>query len=773
MRISRRLFGLYLATLAALAFTPARAENHAVLIGVSKYDNPRITQLSAPGNDVRRVWKMLTTGGRFAPENIVVLANDTDAFNITVPRRQDPTAANILAALDAMARTVKEGDFVVFYFSGHGTFAVQPPPKSANAFLEPDGHDEVLLAQDAGQQNLVTKQIPGGILDDVLKEKLDAIREKATVWAIIDSCHAGGATRSISDDIVYKSVDPSVLGVEPLSSTPPVPAAPAAVSVEEAMAGQKSKTEWIAQRTGAKPLIAFLAAAEDAKAIERRMMVPGEAGTHHSLFTHFFLEVLARRGWDSYRQIAIATTQRLAQESKDLPVPVFEGALEERPFDGLGGGVPGWPAAFDKDSGEIRIGAGLLAALRPKAIVQLKRGGQSIGYAEVASAQPDSSIAKTVKYGQQAPPEPAILAEPMLAEVIETPVDFRLKVTKPGDKDCDPAARGRVAGPHHATAMQAIDILARRQAESFPVTWLQPNAADADLRLCVSRDVLYITSGDGRLVFAGAGTRRPTPGLPIPVSADALANELSKQLWRVLRQQNLLRIAANVDDNELARKVEIRLRRIPEPAAGQKSTSPRKEERRCSNTDTSVREGEGEPLTFGAGARIRLTHCDRIALTIRNAWDKPVDVTLLYLDSQGGISAQGRQVRLPARSADGTPYGPIIIVTWCPDGQWPKCLAAPAKSFGPVGTERLVVIITEANGPQRDFYHLAGPGLAIAPDRTANRDIGGSKFASLMRDGLEAGTLERSGVERTGASTIKVFAWEVVPPGQLAERDRR
>src|SRR5262249_31534482 len=91
--------------------------------------------------------------------------------------------AQIVAALEALARETGPGDTVFISFSGHGTRVKDLDGDEA------DGFDEVLVAREG--------MPAGGILDDDIDRYLRAIlaRDPANVTFLVDSCNAGGVSR--------------------------------------------------------------------------------------------------------------------------------------------------------------------------------------------------------------------------------------------------------------------------------------------------------------------------------------------------------------------------------------------------------------------------------------------------------------------------------------------------------------------------------------------------------------------------------------------------
>src|SRR5262245_51297598 len=67
---------LFLAgALLSLSAGPAFAANYALLIGAADYENPNITKLKGPPNDVTLMWRLLTEKRGFEAAKITVLAD--------------------------------------------------------------------------------------------------------------------------------------------------------------------------------------------------------------------------------------------------------------------------------------------------------------------------------------------------------------------------------------------------------------------------------------------------------------------------------------------------------------------------------------------------------------------------------------------------------------------------------------------------------------------------------------------------------------------------
>jgi hypothetical protein len=92
------------------------------------------------------------------------------------------TRQNVKMALENLIVPAKEGDIVVFSYSGHGT---QVFDASGD---EGDTYDEAIYVYD------------GTIVDDELRAIIDRIDPRATLIVISDSCFSGSVTRLIPDN---------------------------------------------------------------------------------------------------------------------------------------------------------------------------------------------------------------------------------------------------------------------------------------------------------------------------------------------------------------------------------------------------------------------------------------------------------------------------------------------------------------------------------------------------------------------------------------------
>ncbi len=84
------------------------ATYYGLVIGIDKYEDPELPDLSNPVKDTEKIYEALTSKYRFEKENITLLKN---------ARRDD-----IVMALDELAGKVTPNDNVLIFYAGHGTW---------------------------------------------------------------------------------------------------------------------------------------------------------------------------------------------------------------------------------------------------------------------------------------------------------------------------------------------------------------------------------------------------------------------------------------------------------------------------------------------------------------------------------------------------------------------------------------------------------------------------------------------------------------------------
>lgn len=182
---------------------PARAEIRALVVAVSEYTAP-ISSLEGPPNDAAALTAVLKGEGA------------TDVISL---RDSQATRANVRAALEGLGKRSKPGDWVIFFYAGHGAQA-----RSADA-SETDGMDEFLVLGGFRAAKPDTNQF---ILDDDLRGWLtNFFPSTVNVLQIADACHSGTMNRAVGRSVFKtRQALPSALAIA-LPPGPPDPAAKA------------------------------------------------------------------------------------------------------------------------------------------------------------------------------------------------------------------------------------------------------------------------------------------------------------------------------------------------------------------------------------------------------------------------------------------------------------------------------------------------------------------------------------------------------------------
>lgn len=159
----------------------------AVLVGIDEY---------APGSSLTN-----HNGAKIEFKNLGGCVNDVDAMNdylresgvqhiirLCSPKRltgdQEPTAKNIIDALQECKRNAKREDLVLFHFSGHGARVTTKYPDIRGQ----DAFDEFLAPCNVNRDGVILRDI-------TLESLLRCISQDLLLTVTLDSCHSGGAFR--------------------------------------------------------------------------------------------------------------------------------------------------------------------------------------------------------------------------------------------------------------------------------------------------------------------------------------------------------------------------------------------------------------------------------------------------------------------------------------------------------------------------------------------------------------------------------------------------
>lgn len=723
----------------------AAARNLALLVAVSAYDEPKIPALSGPPNDVTLLWRHLVRHG-FDAGDIAVLAEGLPQAPDTPRPGAVPTRAAILAGLAHLAEGAAPGDLVLFHFSGHGTTQPQAPA-AAGETAEPEagGRDQVLLPRDAGLYDPAAGGIRNALVDNEIGAALDRIRARgATVWVIVDACHAGSVTRSAD---TARSVDSALLGVPPAPPSTPAAAQAARPARPQERGGTLRSAVPAAGGSGA--LIAFFAVDSWTQAIERPypLALPAPTGkaaegaapqATFGVFTWHLLRALESGRARTYRDLArmvsldIAAAARLAQ----APLPVFEGDLD-RPLAGVDQAAPPrFPVRREGD--QLVIEAGALQGFDAGADIALLDGpladAHRLGTVQLVTATAAESRAQAADLTE---------ATTLWAQMERPGAAFRFRVAN-------------VAEPAAADAV-ATALAAREGAPAFGLD-LVPAGQPADLRLHLADEALWLVPEGGTLVRAPDAYGR-SASLPFAPQSEAFAAGLRNAVWAHARAANLVRVAsvAQMGAPAATGDIDITLERIRE-------TDPARlaDPRRACGAAASP----SPPLPVDSGTAAAMAHCDTARLTIANRSDRDVDVGVFLLDPLAGIDVPVREWRqngciatVPARAA-----GPLVLRTTL--RSWGK--AGPAQ----VGLHRILVFaLPRSGGIPPSLCHLLQRDLAAAvAGAAATRSAGKRGFvdllgrAALADPALRAANPFEEEESEAGSVVVRQFTLDLLPP---------
>jgi len=166
----------------------------ALLVGINDYPGSQ-NDLHGCVNDITNVYDVLVKYFSFQPADIVLLSDS----------RARKSA--IMSALKTLLAAGKDGDSLVFHYSGHGS---QVPDVEGD---ETDGKDEVICPFDFDWTT-------GFIKDDDIAAMVAGLKKGVRLEIILDSCHSGTGTREIIVDRRSLPVNGTFLDAASLWSSP-------------------------------------------------------------------------------------------------------------------------------------------------------------------------------------------------------------------------------------------------------------------------------------------------------------------------------------------------------------------------------------------------------------------------------------------------------------------------------------------------------------------------------------------------------------------------
>jgi hypothetical protein len=657
-------FGVALALGAFCALAPgsAIAETRALVVGVSGY--PALAEsirLTGPKNDSREFANTLVRLGVPA-NNVTVLADGVSNLAPGIATPGPGAKAAILSQLDKLAATSKRGDLVVFYFSGHGS---QQPDLDGD---EQGGADEIFLPYDVGHWG--ADGIENALVDDELRGRIDKILATgADFFGVIDACHSATGFRDLpGEDARSREVAPTELGVP-----------------DFAPAITRSLTLAATDQVPGRGRAAFFYAAQESEEALEKVPPNGEEGQNFGVFTYNLVKRLNETPHLTYRNLHQAVmsdikrntlmstqTPEIEGDLIDEPVlqlsgapvrrqwQIFNGKLQAGQLDGIGAGATvalfGDAAAAD----ESAVAYGVVEQSGATKSIVTPIAADCLDAAEPCAAVADASAFKKARF----------------ARMLRPGIDLTISLSEPIRLD---PADGHDYGPAVAALRSAVE------------------AAPLNARASLKQDGYDIAVGlvDGKLAFAssagaidlnGPGS---SPRLTIPSDPAGARSAVSDAVARIAKVMALQRLGESVDE---ARQVGLSAKLLVSRAK-----AAALQDGKC-----SAAEADYEPAAPVGDAPV-FTECDTVTVSMANAGNKPLDVTVLLV-------------------------GPDFSITpvWPQDGASSRILQSESKTApilqmdraAAVGSdERLIFVAVPGVGRANVvFDNLEQDGLRAAPD---------------------------------------------------------
>ena len=664
-------------SMAGTSFDVARAKQRlALLVGVTEYPAlkrehgdkyEKSIRLYGPANDVVLMRRLLVGQFDFASDAITTLVGWGEPST-------RPTRKNIAEAVASLAERAQPGDQVVIFLSGHGT--QQPAPTSSEH--ESDGLDELFLPADTRGWHSGNGRIENAIVDDELSAWLAPIHQKgAALWVMIDSCHAGTATRSLKSEGRKRWLSPGLLGV------------PSKPSLGHGGLGEKQLVYDADPNMDGASFVRLYATQPDEIARELPFPVdaPDEPASYYGLLTYTVAEVLSQSDSSlTYRELVQQIALRYRRLGRDDPTPYAAGDVDlevlgtdrnpGRSRMHLTKSSDGWSVSAGAIDG-LSVGS-ILSVHPPAGDASPKR---RLGYVEIDNLGVVTASVAPVGYRELPPVDPATIPELARCEVAHYDYsDRKLRVSLDPNGPPRAVSRLREAFETDSRHAQILD-------------WNAP--IQLGVREGGTRVVLYELDTNGNENALSAAD----------IDDPNLSSVVAGWLARIYRWQNLkhLAIVANNDATQMG--VRTVLYRCGGEAANKCSASCRPED--------SQKLPPGGNLPAGSTA----------AVYVVNSGERELDISLLGLSSDYSITAV-----FPTEPDHYPRLGPGDRPLWIP-----FCVDATTT-----GTEHILAIAVPAKNQPRDFAWLAGSGPTTKSLRDGFEDFLGNAAGKQKTRDLRA-----------------------------------
>lgn len=159
----------------------------ALVVGISKFQDPSISKLKYSAKDARDFADFLVSKCNFKRDHVRLLLDE------------QATQRRILEELGDkfLPRVADQDDLVVFYFSSHGS----PAKRDSRPEYRPKNY---LIAYDTNKSSLFASGINVNDLSQLIKERVPTER----ILIVLDACHSGAADANAKDGAQPGSINP-------------------------------------------------------------------------------------------------------------------------------------------------------------------------------------------------------------------------------------------------------------------------------------------------------------------------------------------------------------------------------------------------------------------------------------------------------------------------------------------------------------------------------------------------------------------------------------
>lgn len=157
----------------------------ALLVGINKYSDRKVTNLNFCVNDVTSTYEILVDPerGGFDPNYCHLMTDNSED-------RLKPIRSNLMSSIKSLSKTAKSNDYLLFFFSGHGI------EENEKSYLLPADARINVLGDTA-------------ISIDWIKETMKKSKARAKVL-ILDSCHSGAIKGKAESGRMTKGLHDSI-----------------------------------------------------------------------------------------------------------------------------------------------------------------------------------------------------------------------------------------------------------------------------------------------------------------------------------------------------------------------------------------------------------------------------------------------------------------------------------------------------------------------------------------------------------------------------------